>query len=199
MTIVPVTGFRLLTCPQWGARRPKSPLYTTARAVRILFHHTAGHHPEIDHPADESDAEAIRYARQIQAAHMAPGGLGAPNGGEDSGHNFLVCRSGLVLQGRWLTVTQIELGQMVWSAHCPGQNNQIGIEHEHAGAEPMTAAQREASAQLQAWIARCYRLPAPLPVFPHRRFFATACPANLAAEIPWVRQRADAILHQGLL
>jgi hypothetical protein len=38
-----------------------------------------------------------------------------------------------VLQGRWLTVSAIEAGHMVVSAHCPGQNGQIGIEHEHLG------------------------------------------------------------------
>ena len=116
------------------------------------------------------------------------------NGWVDSGHNFLVCRNGDVLQARWRTVTQIEAGGMVVSAHCPGQNEQVGIEHEHNGAEPITAAQAEASAQLQAWIAKRYNLTAPLPVYPHSHFYPTACPTNLAADIDNIRKRAAAIL-----
>src|SRR5258708_14833163 len=155
---------QLLTCPQWGARPPKQGITVVGRSARIIFHHTAGHHPEISNPADESVAETIRYAQAIQDFHMDV------NGWIDSGHNFLVCRNGVVLQGRWLTVSSIEAGHMVKSAHCPGQNGQVGIEHEHLGTEPMTSAQRRASAELQAWIARHYPLSVPLPVAPHSEF-----------------------------
>lgn len=179
---------RLITCPQWGARQPKQAITTVGRAQRIIFHHTAGHHPEISLPDSESVAEAIRYAQAIQDFHMDV------NGWIDSGHNFLVCRNGVVLQGRWLTVSTIEAGHMVVSAHCPGQNTNIGIEHEHLGTEVMTTAQRRASAELQAWIARYYHLSAPLPVAPHSQFFATACPANLKAEISVIRAMAARLL-----
>jgi len=178
----------IITCPQWGAALPSSPITACGRAERIIFHHTAGHHAELTDPLTESRAEAVRYARDIQAFHMHV------NGWVDSGHNFLVCRNGDVLQGRWRTVTQIEAGGMVVSAHCPGQNEQVGIEHEHNGAEPITAAQAEASAQLQAWIAKRYNLTAPLPVYPHSHFYPTACPTNLAADIDNIRKRAAAIL-----
>ena len=47
----------------------------------------------------------------------------------------------------------VKKGRMVVSAHCPGQNTQPGIEHEHNGTERMTKAQFAASAQLIAWIA----------------------------------------------
>lgn len=178
----------ILTCPQWGARKPSSPIQTAPRATKIIIHHTAGHHPEIAAPSSESREEAIAYARQIQAFHMDV------NGWIDSGHNFLVCRNGLVLQGRWLTVTAIEAGHMVVSAHCPGQNGQIGIEHEHAGTEAPTEAQLQASAELIAWIARRYELSEPLPLYPHSTYFATACPANLKASIPELAARARALL-----
>jgi N-acetyl-anhydromuramyl-L-alanine amidase AmpD len=115
------------------------------------------------------------------------------NGWIDSGHNFLVTRAGHILQGRWLTVSAIEAGQMVVSAHCPTQNTQIGIEHEHLGTEQMTSAQRDASAWLMAWIAGHYGHSAPLPVYPHRKYFNTACPANLA-----IRAAALKILRGGV-
>jgi hypothetical protein len=173
-----VVQIDIITCPQWGARQPKSPIQTVGAAVRIIIHHTAGHHREISVPGNESRDEAIRYARDIQNFHMDT------NGWIDSGHNFLVCRNGMILQGRWLTVSAIEAGHMVDSAHCPGQNHQVGIEHEHLGSEPMTDAQRTSSARLIAWISGQYGHTEPLPLAPHKQFFATACPANLQADIP---------------
>jgi hypothetical protein len=189
---------RIYTCPEWGARRPKQGITTVGAAAGIVFHHTAGHHREISLPADESQAEAFRYARDIQAMHMAPGGLGTPNGGIDSGHNFLVCRNGMILQGRWLTVAAIEAGHMVASAHAGSAkyNRWVGIEHEHNGREQMTKAQAESSALVQAWIALHYGRSSPLPVDPHSAHYATSCPANLKAAIGPIRERAGVILRQ---
>jgi hypothetical protein len=178
----------IITCPEWGARAPKADIVPARKAVRIIVHHTAGHHQEISLPHNESRTEAIRYARAIQNFHMDT------NGWTDSGHNFLVCRNGMILQGRWGTVSQIQAGRMVVSAHCPGQNTQIGIEHEHLGTEPMTDAQRASSAALNAWISSRYGRRTPLPLAPHSKYYSTACPANLKAEIPRLYQMARTIL-----
>jgi N-acetylmuramoyl-L-alanine amidase len=178
---------KIITCPDWGARKPKAGLQTVPAAKRIIFHHTAGHHPEIENPSQQSRAESERYARDIQAFHMS-------QGWNDSGHNFLVCRNGLILQGRWLTVSTIQANHMVRSAHCPGQNDQIGIEHEHLGNEAMTKQQRDSSARLMAWIADKYGLKKVLSVDPHSKHFATACPANLKADIPGIVKLAQEIL-----
>lgn len=185
-------GLDIVTCPQWGARQPKHPIEVVARASGVIFHHTAGHAKQIDAPADESLEESMRYARDLQAYHMDG------NGWADSGHNFLVCRNGVVLQGRWLTVSAIEAGHMVMSAHCPGFNGWVGIEHEHAGSEKPTDAQLEASAVLQAWVAYQYRLSTVLRVDPHRAHYATACPGNLITYIPKVRQHAQYLLSREL-
>lgn len=182
---------KLIGCYDWGARKPKAPIEVIGKSRRIIFHHTAGHHPEIDDPKTQSRAESIRYARDIQAFHMGP-----QRGWNDSGHNFLVCRNGLILQGRWLTISAIRAGLMVTSAHCPTQNDQIGIEHEHTDAEAMTAKQREASARLQAWIANRYGRTTPLPVDPHSKWFSTNCPANLVNDIKGIRSRAAEILKE---
>lgn len=178
----------IITCPQWCARKSKQPIVTVPASYRIIVHHTAGHHPEISAPSSESRDEAIRYARAIQDYHMDG------NGWIDSGHNFLVCRNGLVLQGRWLTVSAIEAGHMVESAHCPGQNGQIGIEHEHLGSEPMPAAQQEASARLIAWISAHYNLDQALPLAPHHVFYNTSCPANIEGYIPSLAAVANQLL-----
>jgi hypothetical protein len=178
---------KLIGCADWGAKKPKHGIETIGPSSRIIFHHTAGHHQNIENPNVQSRAESERYARAIQAMHMNQGWT-------DSGHNFLICRNGLILQGRWLTISAIRAGHMVRSAHCPGQNEQIGIEHEHLGAEKMTSKQFESSARLMAWIADQYDRKTVLPVEPHSKYFATACPTNLKADIPAVRKRAQAIL-----
>jgi len=180
----------IITCPKWGARRPKQGINTVGASVRTIFHHTAGHHPELGNPKEQSRAESMAYARQIQNYHMDV------NGWVDSGHNFLVCRNGLILQGRWLTVSAIQAKHMVNSAHCPGQNGQIGIEHEHYATEEMTPDQREASALLQAWVAWHYDRKDVLPSQPHSQYFPTACPANLKEDIATINRRAQILLNR---
>lgn len=181
---------RIHTCPEWGARAPREEIRLTAgRAVRVIFHHTAGHGLDFGSGPARDVAEAHAYARAIQRFHMDS------NGWIDSGHNFLITRAGAVVQGRWFTVSAIQAGRMVVSAHCPTQNSQVGIEHEHRDSEPMTAAQREASARLLAWFSDQYGLRTILPVAPHSQFVSTACPANLLGEIRPVRARALQILR----
>lgn len=184
----------IITCPQWGARPPKQGIQTVGQSVRFIQHHTAGHVRQLGDPKITTRAEAMQYARDIQAMHMAPGGLGVPEGGNDSGHNFLVCRAGFILQGRWLTVSAIQARHMVSSAHCPGENDQIGIEFEHNGDELMTDPQRKSGASLMAWVCQQYGLKRVLPMDPHRAHFATQCPANLTLEIPRLRAMALEIL-----
>ena len=181
----------IITCPGWKARKPKAPITVVGKADKILIHHTAGHHPEISVPQNESVSESIRYAQAIQNQHMDA------NGWIDSGHNFLVCRNGMILQGRWLTVSAIEAGHMVESAHCPGQNTQIGIEHEHLGSESMTPMQLSASAHLIAWISKQYHLNHPLPLYPHNHFFNTACPANLETYLSTLSRFAQEVIDRG--
>jgi N-acetylmuramoyl-L-alanine amidase len=182
----------LIGCPEWEAPPPRNGIdsieWTDGPAKRFICHHTAGHHPELGEPLNESREESIRYAHQIRDFHVYH------NGWNDSGHNFLVCRNGLILQGRWRTIRAIQAGRMVVSAHCPGQNEQIGIEFEHLGTEAMTWMQREAGARLMAWCCDQYDRKTILPMEPHQKYFATSCPANLIAEIPRLVLAAQTIL-----
>jgi hypothetical protein len=183
----------IITCPEWGAVEPargfESIEWTDGPAHRFIIHHTAGHHREIALPANESRLESIFYARDIQRFHMGP-----ERGWNDTGQNWLVCRNGLILQGRWRTVRAIQHGRMVVSAHCPGQNDQIGIEFEHKDSEPMTSAQRNSGARVMAWCADQYKKTVVMPGRPHKDFFNTSCPANLVTEIPRLHSIAQQIL-----
>jgi hypothetical protein len=196
------TKVRIYSVFDWGAQPPRGGreiLELVPMSKRWIEHHTAGHAAEIENPLDQSLEEAFRYARDIQAFHMRPKSQRG-RGWLDSGHNFLVCRGGWILQGRHLTISAIRAGLMVRSAHTlgddgrPSQNDQIGIEFEHAGTEPMTNKQREAGAKLLYWIATQYRKSAALPGYPHNKYSQTTCPANLIPEIKAMRARANELL-----
>jgi hypothetical protein len=180
----------IITTDKWGARPPKSPPVWAGRPQRIIFHHTAGHHPNLDRAPGESRAESIADARAIQNFHMG-------QGWNDSGHNFLVCRNGLILVGRQKSYTAIRKGRMIVSAHCPGQNTQPGIEHEHFGKEAMTKAQFHASAWLHAWIISVCKMRGATAIHMHKEYFPTACPAELAAELPALKAAVSQMLRQG--
>ena len=148
--------------------------------MRTIFHHTAGHVPNLG--PGETYAEACAYARAIQNYHMNS------NGWNDSGHNFLVTRGGYILEGRHGSLASIGVGKMVVSAHCPTQNTQPGVEHEHDGVEAMTPIERAASVWLHAWICkRCDMSPADCAQ-PHRKYYATSCPGNLATGLSAFRK-----------
>ncbi len=181
----------IITTDKWGAMPAKAPVIWLGRPDRVIFHHTAGHHAEISNTKDESRAEAIRYARDIQAFHMGP-----DRGWNDSGHNFLVCRNGLILVGRHQSYTAIRKGRMVLSAHCPGQNDQPGIEHEHNGSEQMTKAQFAASARLIAWIIDCCKMRGAGVIHPHHEFFPTSCPGVLEREFPALKTAVAQIIRE---
>lgn len=183
----------IFLCAAWGAKPPRSRAPLVGRPVRALVHHTAGHHREIRGPANESKEELFRYARDIQAFHMAPGGLGAPHGGTDSGHNFLIGYNGVICEGRHGSFAACRRGLMVASAHCPGENDQPGVEHEHAAGERMSDAQAGASVWLYAWL--CDRAGIrPTQLYGHRAFYATECPDTIP--VLWLRAQVAALLNE---
>jgi N-acetylmuramoyl-L-alanine amidase len=183
---------KIIATHVWGAKPATARPIVTGRPKRIIFHHTATHHPEIENPQNESREEAIRFARSIQAFHMGP-----QRNFNDSGHNFLVCMNGLILVGRHFSYTAIRAGRMVVSAHVPGNNDQPGIEHEHLHEPHMTAKQLEASARLHAWIMSRCGIPVS-EVFGHGEValpgMGTSCPGELKGDIAKVKARAKQIL-----
>jgi len=171
--------FRVIPCDEWGAAKPNGMINRVGKPATSIFHHTAGHVPNLG--AGERYDEACAYARSIQKYHMGQGWV-------DSGHNFLITRGGYILEGRHGSLDSIRKGLMVQSAHCPGQNDQPGVEHEHNGSEKMTPIQREASVWLHALICEECGIRPEVIAQPHRKFFATSCPANLANALPALRR-----------
>jgi len=81
------------TRSEWGAKLAKgrSP-WKSKDGIAI---HWAGGALEIT-----SHEQCLATVRRWQAQHMAPGGLGARNGGVDLAYNFVACEHGHVLEGR---------------------------------------------------------------------------------------------------
>jgi N-acetylmuramoyl-L-alanine amidase len=169
---------RIVTCREWGARPPRRAAVLCGPPRRIIVHHTAGHATD----AGSWYERAVAYARMLQAFHMDD------HGWNDSGHNFLVCRGGQILEGRHGSLFAVKAGRMVVSAHCPGQNDQPGIEHEHLGDEALTAVQKAASMWLHSFI--CARTGIrPSELHPHSAFHPTDCPtAGVVAWLPELRR-----------
>jgi hypothetical protein len=171
--------FRIIPTAEWGARPPKEPIIPLSyKPIRGIFHHTAGH--ALAKAIGETYAQAVMYARSIQNYHMDS------NGWIDTGNNFLVTRSGYIFEGRHRSLEMCGKAKMVVSAHCPGQNDQPGVEFEHQGDEPMTPIQWEAGVWLFAWLCKVGAFP-PTAIFGHRDFFATSCPGVLYADLPKFR------------
>jgi hypothetical protein len=177
----PFLGLIIVTS-EWGAVPATEAISRVGKPNKIIFHHTDSHHPELDQTAGDSRAEAIAFAKSIQNDHMHrhPPYI-------DSGHNFLVTRSGHVLEGRHGSVAAVMDGVMVQSAHCVGQNQHPGIEHEHKGGEAMTPAQREASLLLHEFICRNTGID-PHSIHGHGEFNPTECPGALKAGLAQFRQ-----------
>lgn len=171
--------FRIIPCAEWHAKPPKGYIAHAGKPNKIIFHHTAGHVP--NKAAGETYAEACAYALSIQNYHMSG------NGWNDSGHNFLVTRGGFILEGRHGSISAVQGGKMVVSAHCPTQNTQPGIEHEHLGAESMTAIQYQASVWLHAWTCKHTGIK-PANIKGHKDYYSTSCPGNLYSLLPKLRQ-----------
>ncbi len=170
-------SFRIVPCDEWGAVAPTAPITRVGRPDKIIFHHTDGHHSELDHRPGDTLQEAIAFARAIQRDHMHrnPPFI-------DSGHNFLVTRSGHILEGRHGSLAAIRDGVMVQSAHCISQNTDPGIEHEHVNPEGMTPIQREASLFLHEFICRHTGIK-PSEIHGHGEFDATECPGALKPQL----------------
>jgi hypothetical protein len=190
--IPPGQPFRVIPCPEWGAQPPRHPISPTGKPVRAIFHHTAGHAAEISRPADESYEEAAAYARAIQHFHMGPS-----RGWADTGQNFLITRNGYIFEGRHGSLSACKNGRMVESAHCPGQNDQPGVEIEHDGGEAMTAIQRAAAVWLFAQLCRWGGFKASA-IKGHKDCWSTSCPGLISGQLygvlPDFRQEVAAAL-----
>lgn len=182
---------RIIKTYQWGARQPRAATVWEGRPERILIHHTYGRGPRTGDPM----LDAVRYARAIQTFHMDD----PDRRWNDSGHNFLIMRSGIILVGRRNSYSAIRAGRMVQSAHCRGQNDQPGIELEHYKETDIPPAQWAACVNLCAWIMSRTGM-RPTNIKGHKDYYNTSCPHIYYPQLPRLRREvANRIARFGRL
>ncbi|RZS34687.1 N-acetylmuramoyl-L-alanine amidase [Herbihabitans rhizosphaerae] len=163
-----VAAPEIASCDDWGAAPPRGNLSVVGqRPDKIVIHHTAT--PNSD---DYSRRHAYELARGIQQAHFG-------NGWDDTGQHFTVSRGGHIMCGRRGSLGAARDGhKVVIGAHCPGQNEQIGIENEGTYTDARMRDEHYAKlVRLCAWLCRQYDI-RPGRIYGHRDFFATACPGD---------------------
>lgn len=195
--MTPPHPFRIVPCNEWGAAPPRGTIVVAGAYNKAIFHHTAGHHAELPpYEPTETFEEACGYGRLVQTSHFRRGWL-------DTGNNFLVCRSGHILEGRHRSLELLNRGLMPESAHCPGQNGQQspdcgpGVEIEHVGDEDMTPTQYAAAVWLFALILSKRNLRPARAIYGHKDFVATECPSVLYDDLPAFRQDVARELEPG--
>lgn len=176
----------IIPCSAWGAR-PVSTTFPTKAPVGIVVHHTAS--PNVVPLSGEAERQrCCRLARSIQDHHMDG------NGWADSGHHFLCCRSGLVLEGRHGSLVGARKARCVRGAHSGNveiNGTQFGIETEGTFDDrgDLSTAQWEALVNLVATLAwwGSFQTAA---IHPHSLYRATQCPGYLKELLPELRRAA---------
>lgn len=182
----------ILTCAEWGARPAETALLGKRKAVGITIHHTATAN-FLPYKAPKRERErCCKLAQQIQNDHFSRDWV-------DSGHHFLVTRSGLILEGRHGALAAAKAGKVIRGAHAgndQGNWTYYGIENEgNTDSERMTAEQFAALAELCAWLAFVGGFDT-ANIVPHDHFHATRCPGrHLRDALPTLRELA----HEGKL
>lgn len=174
----------VITCEQWGARPIDTRRLSRQPAVGCVIHHTASALARVKEDTDEERERCCRLARAIQRSHMARRWM-------DSGHHWLVSRSGLILEGRHGTLNAARNGRVIRGSHA-GDNwansRMFGIECEglYTHEEPPQALW-EALVELTAHLAWWGEFQSQ-DMEGHRIYRATQCPGEkLFARLPELR------------
>lgn len=178
---------KVISTAEWGARPPLH-LFASRTPKYVIIHHTDDQNPP-NNPSRSTRDGAIKLAQRIQKDHFR-------RGWSDSGHNFLNTTGGFVLEGRTGTLSAVNQGLCLQSAHAaqdPGLlangNDSPGIENE---GNFMNFAM--GSVQWASLVDLCASLCDACSISPnnirgHREFSSTLCPGDwLFGQLPRLRQ-----------
>lgn len=166
----------VITTKEWGADPPHNAPFRRTVPRYVVIHHTFI-------PSNSSGATiegAMKTAKQIQDYHMGP-----ENYWSDSGHNFLNCKGGILLEGRHGSLAAAREGFSVQSAHAlqdppglAGGNSSPGIENEgDFNEEVMEDDQWNSLVELCASLCSTCEID-PVNIRGHKEFSDTSCPGD---------------------
>jgi len=167
---------KIITTKQWGAKPVDNSRLSWSPAEGVIIHHTAGANAWPLPLAFLERQRCFRVARAIQKDHI-------DRGWSDSGHHFLVTRSGLILEGRQGTLNAAQLhSQVIQGAHAGVTHvNRTcwGIECEGRYTKgPMPERQMLALVELCAHLCCWGELQTSETISGHRDVKATECPGD---------------------
>jgi len=185
----------VIPADQWGARPPRNAPFPRTTPRYVVIHHTATPNPPAEFSKSTLDG-AKSFARTIQGWHMDD------NGWSDSGHNFTNTTAGILLEGRHGSLSAVEQGQSVRSAHAPqdpgklaGGNQSPGIENEgNFMSHAMSQTQWDSLVVLCASLCSSCSI-SPANIRGHRDFTKTKCPGDwLYSQLGRLRQEVASLL-----
>lgn len=176
----------LVSCAEWGARPVDNTSLRKRPAAGVVLHHTAGANTApFSDVAGAEEARCFDLARSIQRAHLR-------RGWRDSGHHFLISRSGRILEGRHGSIAAARAGRVIHGAHA-GNNaanrTMWGLETEGTYTHELPPpAQWDAMVELCAWLCLWGEVQS-RELHGHRIYRATQCPGDLLfARLPELRR-----------
>jgi len=178
----------ILSCDQWHARPPSSPVEVVRKPARmVMVHHTAPSNPQ-----DESVSLGA-LARGIQNDHMDR------QHWIDSGQHFLINRIGQIAEGRHRSLEALTDGRyMIFGSHCPDYNDvAIGIENQgnYMTATPPSALLATLKT-MSAYVCVRYGID-PSQIVGHRDHRDTDCPGDrLYALLPSLRSGVAGLIKR---
>lgn len=155
---------KIYTRSAWGAKPPKG-VSRCAYTKNVLW----VHHSESPAPTGSLES-SIRAVQNIQAFHQGPA-----RGWNDIGYAYLVDPQGRIFEGR---------GRNVWSAHCPGHNDEpsVCMLGSYATMSP-TPSMRESIWELADYLGMT-------ELKGHRQGYSTSCPGDEGMRFVVNRPRA---------
>lgn len=173
-----LSGPRIHTTTEWGARAPRVSQFPEKPGVGAVIHNTQGSNREPLEPYEKERDAAYATARSIQKDHMDR------KGWNDTGQHFTISQGGIIMEGRHGTLAAARAGHVVRGAHAPRANDEwwgIELAGDNRAEDKLTDAQWDSLVELCAWLDSL--IPGNLQVQPHKHFTDTDCPGKLAGRI----------------
>jgi hypothetical protein len=162
----------IVTRDEWGARPPKSVTPSNPTSLKGVTVHWFG-----SPKAAATHDGCPRLLQAVQRVHMAPGGLGVPQGGNDIAYNHAVCPHGFVYELRGFNTRTGANGTT------PANLAYSAVVYMAGNGDPFTQAGKRG----MTWILREWRTKgAGSDVKPHGYWTGSECPGPLINL--WLRQ-----------
>ena len=187
-----LTGPRIFTTDEWGAKPPKVSHFPEKAAEGIVVHNTEGANRDPYADPDKERETAFANARQIQQDHFKR----PPNGWSDTGQHFTISQGGIICEGRHGTLEAAKAGHVVRGAHAPGANDEwwgIEVAGDNRQKFVVTDPQWTALVSLCVWLTKLAGKT--VAIQPHDHFKDTSCPGKIKEHLDELRKAVAAGGH----